>query len=65
MFGNFNSAELEVVIADKVSAYQAEAELERHLPRQALRRRLAHLLRAWAEALEATPDLENRQLRGA
>lgn len=54
MFGSFNSAELEVVIADKVSAYQAEAKLERQFPRQALLGRLAHLLRAWAEVLEPT-----------
>lgn len=36
MFGHFNSAELAVLVADKMNAYRQEAELERQLPRHAL-----------------------------
>lgn len=52
MFGHFNSVELAVLVADKMNTYRKEAELERQLPRHALRHRIAWQLRAWAEALE-------------
>lgn len=64
MFGSFNPDELAVVMADKVKAYQQEAELERKLPKHAFRGRIARLLRAWAEALEPSQSLKGR-LRGA
>ncbi|MGK0617442.1 hypothetical protein [Meiothermus cerbereus] len=35
-----------------MNTYRKEAELERQLPRHALRHRIAWQLRAWAEALE-------------
>lgn len=64
MLGSFNPDELAAVMADKVKAYQQEAELERKLPKHTFRRRIARLLRAWAEALEPSQSLEGR-LHGA
>lgn len=60
MFGGFNPDELAVVIADKIKGYQREAELEGQLPKHALRRRMARLLRAWAEALEPAQGPKGR-----
>lgn len=65
MFGNFNQDELTVVITDKVNTYRQEAERERQLPKHSFRRRVAHLLRAWAEALEPSRGFVKEQLRGA
>lgn len=62
MFGHFNPAELAVVVADKMNAYRQEAELERQLPRHALRHRMARQLRAWALALEPS-QAKGRQLQ--
>jgi len=56
MFGHFNSVELAVLVSDKMNAYRQEAELERQLPRYALRHRIAWQLRAWAEALEPSAE---------
>jgi len=62
MFGHFNSAELAVLVADKMNAYRQEAELERQLPRHALRHRIAWQLGAWALALEPS-QAKSRQLQ--
>ncbi len=62
MFGSFNPVELAVIIADKIKGYHQEAELEGQLPKHSLRRRIARLLRAWAEALEPSPNLKGRML---
>lgn len=43
----------------KIAAYRAEAEVARLLPKHSLRRRIAVLLRAWAESLEPQAGLGN------
>lgn len=60
MFGSFNPDELAAVIADKITGYHREAELEGQLPKHTLRRRIARLLRAWAEALEPAQGSKGR-----
>lgn len=66
MFGHFNQAELTVAITEKIETYRREAERERQLPKHSFRRRIAHLLRAWAEALEPSRGFRGQeQLRGA
>lgn len=66
MFGHFNQAELTVAITEKIETYRREAERERQLPKHSFRRSIAHLLRAWAEALEPSRSFTGQeQLRGA
>jgi len=65
MFGHLNLAELAVLVAEKLNAYRQEAELERQLPRHALRHRIAWQLRAWALALEPSAEGCPQQKRGS
>lgn len=61
MFGFHELETYRFYSQERLNQLRAEAEVARLLPRQSLRRHLARVLRAWAEALE-TPTPRRRAL---